>query len=59
MPTSALMQHITEEDVQRLRDLVPAFETAQHLMTVRGDLNESQLFWHDARTLEDIIGRIA
>ena len=53
------MSHIAEDDVQRLRDLVSAFGTAQHLMTVRGDLNEAQLFWHDARTLEGIIGRIA
>lgn len=53
------MKHITEDDVQQLRDLVPAFETAQHLMTVRGDLNEAQLFWHDARTLEGIIGRMS
>lgn len=52
------MKHITEEDVEILSCLVPAFGTATHLMRLRGATEEAESFEKDMRTLIAVIERV-
>ncbi len=52
------MKHITDEQLERLFEVLPGFTTAEHLSIIAGNLEEAQAFKNDRRVMASILNAI-